>query len=526
MTDRKRVPNNVLRRIREEERQESRSEFANSLAKVAHDLSEPISPSERYIARLEDGEVKYPSAPYRRALAELCARPIYELGFTRRYPVDDNAHSDKFQTGRDELVPVRGVLGSSLIASATPADVAATSEWPVWFGTRLAHLITLVDNWHDAAGQFDSLQAILHQEVLMLDAVMPDDQHSAGVFHALSRRQALVTLAALPVSLGASIGHTTSALGVAAATDAFLSRCAASLTACWHLLRGADLDAVDQMISAYIVGLEGVAGRNSRHQPAAARLASQAHRICGIIALHRDQLRGRETHCKQALFYATIASDASSQVSALISLASTYFYFNDPARAAAVYEKAFELEVDMPPLQRSRVHAELSVVYGQLGREQEAIRSTGLAEECYPDHPEQDRSFLYAEFTPASLTLERGLAYVALAGQYPGQNYARKAADIFANLGQTTSAVPDRIRYEIVNHQAATAVHLNDLEAFESFMAGAFEGVIVLGSKQRRKEAQHACHLADDRWPREPRIKALSERARLVGVETRRMITE
>lgn len=525
MTDRKRIPNNVLRRIREEERQESRSEFASSLAEVARDLNEPISPSERYIARLEDGEVKYPSAPYRRALTELCARPIYELGFARRYPIDDNAHSDKSQGGRDELAPVGGVLGSSLIASALPADVAATSEWPVWFGNRLAHLVTLVDNWHDAAGQSDSLQAILHQEVLMFDAVRPD-QHSAGVFHALSRRQALVTLAALPVSLGASVRHTTSALSVAAATEAFLSRCAASLTACWHLLRGADLDAVDQMISAYIVGLEAVAGQNSRHQPGAARLASQAHRICGIIALHRDQLRGRETHCKQALFYATIASDASSQVSALISLASTYFYCNDPARAAAVYEKAFELEADMLPLQRSRVHAELSVVYGQLAREQEAIRSTGLAEECYPDHPEQDRSFLYAEFTPASLTLEQGLAYIALAGQYPDQNYARKAADIFANLGQATSAVPDRIRYEIVNHQAATAVHLNDLEAFESFMDGAFEGVAVLASKQRRKEAQHAWHLADQRWPREPRIKVLSERARLVGVETRRMITE
>jgi tetratricopeptide (TPR) repeat protein len=471
MIDRKRVPNNVLRRIREEDRQESRSEFAESLAEVARSLHESISPSERYVARLEDGEVRYPSAPYRRALAKLCERPISELGFTRRYRTDDNVHPGKFQSRQDELSPVNGPLRSMLIASAAPGDVATTSEWPIWFGTRLAHLTTLVNNWHGAAGQFDSLQAILHQEVLMFDAVKPDGPHSAELFHALSRRQALVTLAALPVSLDASIAPAASALGVAVATEAFLSRCAASLAACWHLLGGADLAAVDQIVSAYIIGLEGVAGRQSAYQLGAARLASQAHRICGIIALHRDQLRAREIHCKQALFYATIASDASSRISALISLASTYFYSYDPARAAAVYEKVFELESDIPPLQRSRVHAELSVVYGQLGRE------------------------------------------------YPSRNYARRAADIFAHLGNTTSAVPDRIRYEIINHQAATAVHLNDLEAFESFMASAFDGVAILGSMQRRKEAQGAWQLADQRWPRERRIKALSERACLAGIE-------
>jgi tetratricopeptide (TPR) repeat protein len=526
MTDRKRSANNVLRRIREEERQESRSEFANALAKVARDLGEPIAPSERYIARLEDGEVKYPSAPYRRVLTQLCARPMTELGFMRRYPDGNDANSGPTQASRDRLALTNRARGSSLIASVAAADAVVTSEWPIWFGARVAHLITLVDGWHDGTGQYDSLQAILHQEVLMFDALMPDGDNSDELFHALSRRQALTTIAALPVALSASVGSAASALGVSAATEAFLSRCAASLTACWHLLRGADLDVVHQIISAYIVGLEGIAGKESRHKSGAARLASQAHRICGIVALHRDQLKAREIHCKQALFYAEIASDASSRVSALISLASTYFYCSDPARAAAIYEQAFDLEADMPSLQRSRVHAELSVVYGQLGREQEAIRSTGLAEDCYPDNPEQDRSFLYAEFTPASLTLEQGLAYVALAGQYPGHGHARKAAEIFAHLGDATSAVPDRIRYEIINHQAATAVHMNDLEAFESFMASAFEGVAILGSVQRRKEARHAWRIADQRWPREPRIKALGEHARLVGIESPGMISE
>src|SRR5690348_10432440 len=81
MSDRQRVPNVILRRIREQERQETRSEFAEAMARKAAELGEPVSPSERYVARLEDGEVIYPHPPYRRILTALCGRPITELGF-------------------------------------------------------------------------------------------------------------------------------------------------------------------------------------------------------------------------------------------------------------------------------------------------------------------------------------------------------------------------------------------------------------------------------------------------------------
>ena len=354
----------------------------------------------------------------------------------------------------------------------------------------------------------------------MFDATAPEGEHSVGALHALSRRQALVTLAALPLTLAPSGTTSAGTPGTAAANEFFLSRCAASLTACWHLLRGSDLPTVDQMLSTYLLALEGAAQQESRYQRAAARLASQAHRICGIVALHRNQLRVREHHCKRALYYATVASDTSSQASALISLASTYFYSSDPAQAAVIYEQASDLEADMQPLQRSRVYAELSVVYGQLRREQDAIRSARLAEQLYPDYPEQDRSFLYAEFTPASLTLEHGLAYVALADQYPGRGYQHKAADTFARIEQMTSVVPDRIRFEIINHQATTAVLLNDLDAFEIYISRALDGVVLLPSKQRQREIRTAWHRAVETWPRERRLKALSEGLKLTEDES------
>lgn len=494
----------------------------------AAEMGESVSPSERYIARLEDGDVRYPTPPYRRVLAALCNRSLADLGFVprRSHTLDvlsGTAHgvSDLFVPGMNSS---QGLSYGPGQAEKYQGDEIAVSEWPIWFGTRTARLIALVDSWHDAASGVNELQELLHQEILMFDAVTADNMAALDRLYDFSRRQALLTLAALPLSSVIGSSSISDAPGTAAATEIFLSQSAASITACWHLLKGADLPTVDEILSAYLITLEGIARQRSRYQGAAARLASQAHRMCGIIALHRNQLKLREAHCKQALHYATIAADTSSQASAIISLASTYYYTSEPTRAAVVYERALELEAGMPPLQRSRVRAELSVAYGQLGREQEAIRSAGVAEELYPDNPEQDPSFLYAEFTPASLTLERGLAFVALAEQFPGRNYQDKAAEIFGRLDDITAAVPERIRFEIINHQAETAVLRDDIEAFEAYVNQAIEGVALLASKQRLREVAMACRKAADVWPREPRIKALGDGIKLADASRREEI--
>jgi tetratricopeptide (TPR) repeat protein len=376
-------------------------------------------------------------------------------------------------------------------------------DWPAWFGLKLAHIITLADTWQ-AASQLASLQALLNEEILMSDAAMPDQNARLELLHEASRRQALLTLGALPVALtGISPAFGTD--------DRFLARSAASLTACWHLLKGSDLATVEHLIGGYLLPLEAAARVPSPSRQTAAMLAAQAHRICGIITLHRNQLRVREQHCKRALRYAEIACDPGSHASALISLASTYFYASDPVAAAAVYEQVFQHGTALPALQRSRVHAELAVVYGQLGREQESVRAVSQAEDLYPDRPALDPSYLYAEFTPGSLALERGLASIALAEQFPGRGYQKKAAGILARAADPRPGVPDRIRYEIVSHQASTAVFLGDRDAFETFMGQGLDGVTLLGSRQRLREMQATMVAARTRWPAGQRVRALED---------------
>lgn len=86
-----RMPNRVLRTIRENERHETRAQFAEALTRVALELGEKVYPDEKYIERLESGAISWPRPPYRNILAELCGRPIGELGFTPPIlPVSDS----------------------------------------------------------------------------------------------------------------------------------------------------------------------------------------------------------------------------------------------------------------------------------------------------------------------------------------------------------------------------------------------------------------------------------------------------
>lgn len=75
------APNLILRRIREQERHETRAEFAEEMARIARDMGESVYPDAKYVERLESGDIRCPGPAYRRVLTELCGRQTSELGF-------------------------------------------------------------------------------------------------------------------------------------------------------------------------------------------------------------------------------------------------------------------------------------------------------------------------------------------------------------------------------------------------------------------------------------------------------------
>ena len=69
----------------------------------------------------------------------------------------------------------------------------------------------------------------------------------------------------------------------------------------------------------------------------------------------------------------------------------------------------------------------------------------------------------------------------------------------------------ERIRVEIVNHQAATAVEMRDLDRFATHLRMGVEGAQRLQSAQRMHEARTNWQQALRVWPAEGRVVALGE---------------
>ena len=152
---------------------------------------------------------------------------------------------------------------------------------------------------------------------------------------------------------------------------------------------------------------------------------------------------------------------------------------------------------DISPLLRARAYIELAVVSAQQRQEQEGLYYMSLAQECYPEYPEADPSFLYAEFSPSSLILEEGLTHLALARHNPDsdRHYSQQAWNTFARIEtlKTQMPIPERIRVEILNYQATAALALKDVDAFCDRLEQGMHGAKRLGSAKRRQEAIEVC---------------------------------
>lgn len=381
-------------------------------------------------------------------------------------------------------------------------------DWTVRFGAELAHLLALVEQWHGPAS-CEPLQLLVHQEVLMLDAARRASGDDEGFDPA--RRQLLVTLLALPVALSPSglLGEASSAL-----VRKLLAQCAASITAAWALLKQSDFAIVERHVSGYLLPLTSLARMPSPHQAEAARLASHAYRVLAIVALHRRQLDSKDYYTWQALAYAEIAADRQARWSALAALSDTALLYKHDAAGAAVFHQRLALdERAFTPTMRSRLHAKTALELAMRGDERPALERADLAQEAFPSGPDNDPMSQEGAFTRGNLVLYRGLTHLALGRHFPDRRHQDRAWAVFEGGDRLAvpTAVTERVRVEIVNQQAATAIEMRDLDRFAASLRGGVEGAQRLRSAQRLHEAQAAWERARQVWPSERRVIALEE---------------
>jgi transcriptional regulator with XRE-family HTH domain len=418
----------------------------------------------------------------------------------RFYGVEDPAEldlTDPLQTKeKRHLIPSRDTtLAPTSLAISSPEQLDSMA----WFGKKLAHVLMAVESYCSRPEACLELETVLGME---LNTMPPN----AEIAYALSRRQFLITLATLPTARILAMLQGRHAAGQ---IEQFLSHCAASLTACWHLMRGSDYALVEEHLSTYLALLASLAqDTSSKYQKLAASLATQGYRLKGILALHRNNARDLNTSFQEAVQYAEIAQHPGLLVAALISLA---YHQKDPREAEHLYRRALVYENSLSPLQLSRLYAQLSVAYAQENREREALHYFYEAQKVYPALPEQDSSFLYAEFSASSLLLEQGRVYLYLSHHQPESQHPQQAWKVFeaSEEGQAHPGGSERVRYEIINYQAETALVLRERDLCCDYMEQGARGAEILRSAKRRKEILATKSQALKVWPHEARMKTL-----------------
>ena len=335
--------------------------------------------------------------------------------------------------------------------------------------------------------------------------------------YTLSRRSALVAIAALPAAL---LAATRQQRKEVPAPEEFLPACAASLSACWQLMNGKEIAAVERELSRYLPSLIVGARQPSMYQESTAYLASQGCLLLSLVSLHHFHIAGRLSYCQQAVEHARKSGNPSLLVRTLVHLGDA-FHTNGqlPEMLLAYQEAALSLDKVSPRLQ-SHALAESAHAYALNGRFEETLECLGKARTTFTGETDDAASFLLADTGLFSLILYEGTAYLDLGKRYEEADDREKAHKSYIQAEQAlaqidalpaTISVPERVRLEIINLRTLAAVKVRNLDNFQQFVIQGLEGAKALQSEKRRQEVITNWKAARQAWPKESKVLELAD---------------
>jgi tetratricopeptide (TPR) repeat protein len=278
------------------------------------------------------------------------------------------------------------------------------------------------------------------------------------------------------------------------------------LTICWDLLRVDGLPTVGYLLPTFLPEVTELVQQSHTCQKEAASLASQGYILAGLVATLQLDHAASEAYCKRAVLFSRVAQDRTLESAALKRLAVKYFDLKHPHQTLQTYQEALPFIDQVSPLMQSRTYLGLAAAYAQMGKRQEALRYLGMAQETFPELPEQDMSFAYADCGPSSLNHYGGLIYMEL-------DQPQKAWEMFAEVEQLKQriVIPERTVIEIVNCQAEAAVAQRNLEQASAHIQVGVAGALKLKSERRFTDTFAVYKNMRLVWPHEPQVKALGE---------------
>ena len=275
---------------------------------------------------------------------------------------------------------------------------------------------------------------------------------------------------------------------------------------CWQLLKFDGLAAVDQLLPTYLPQIAAFARQPSKYQERVASLVSQGYMLAGLVAVLNLRPKDSETHCKRAVSYAQMAKNRNLEVAAIKHLATKFLDNNHPMKTLQTYQEALPLVGEVSPLLRGRTYLGLALAYARNKQKENAFCHLTLAHDTFPEHPEVDPSFAYADCGISSLYHYAGLIHMEF-------DHFEKARDTFAQVEDLSSkvVVPERTRIEIINCQAEASLALRDIQSTCNLVEAGIIGAKKLQSEKRYNDTLTIYRQMRLIWPDEQQVKVLAE---------------
>ena len=354
---------------------------------------------------------------------------------------------------------------------------------------------------------------LLPQETLQ-KRLTKDNEHQDGESKIIRRQLLLQFLEAAGITLLAPAFAiaTHEKFSPSIEIEEFISQCASGLKACWHLMKGKGLIIAEEILLSYIPSLTTIIHQSSRHTEMLAELTAHAKILQAVLAMHKLNFHGREIYCYEAVKYSRLSEDIYLQAGALMYLAYTYTYCfpRRPKKATTLFLKGLHILGNEPSILKSDIYIGLADAYAQIKQEQEAFEAIGLAHAQFPDHPELDPSFLYADYGRSEIYQWEGKMYLHLAEHYPDRDYSQKAFDAFSQSIMLQS-IAERSATETIIHQADAARGIGDLDRYVKLLAEGAQMARSLESQKRYSEAFDIFQRTPARWKKEQQICQLAK---------------
>ncbi len=277
------------------------------------------------------------------------------------------------------------------------------------------------------------------------------------------------------------------------------------LAACWDFCDCGKMSIVEQLLLVFLSSVSQIAER----QQDAARLAAEGLRLQSILSAHQLKMDEKLMQCLQSVKYARLAQEPNTLAASLHELTAAFRYTRQPDALFLVFQEALSFcEQVVPPI-RAGIYAGAAAAFAQQKRLKEANFYIHLAYEVAAE----DASSLLA-------ATDNGLAHLA---EYEGIVYlesglpqkAYQVLEPFTHPKDTSLALPERNRLEMLNYQGQAALLGGEVKQYAHCLEKGIEGALTIRSKKRLTETLETFQQMPRQWLHEQPIKQVIERFQL-----------